>query len=258
MRDDFTQQTLDTIAKRVGVRCSNPSCRKLTTGPRSDSSKIVNIGVGAHITAASENGPRYNSKLSSEERKSANNGIWLCQNCAKLIDNDPEKYPIAALEDWKIKSEETARDEIEGNSPAQTTLSESINIEIDYKKLKTLSELHEYGLIITVQNMGEKIFENYHIDIEFPSIVLDNPEQNTTYVSNRSNSTVSFFRIKNHDNCNAIYPGDSRPFQPFEYYMTHKIYGHRGDLFNFIVKATLYSESSKLIIERKFKELQFF
>jgi hypothetical protein len=77
MRDDFAQQTLDTLAKRVGVRCSNPGCRKLTTGPRTDTSRIINIGVAAHITAASPGGPRFATDLSTEERRSPDNGIWL-------------------------------------------------------------------------------------------------------------------------------------------------------------------------------------
>lgn len=59
MRDDFSKLTLDILAKRVGIRCSNAGCRKLTTGPRNESSQIINIGVGAHITAATPGGPRF-------------------------------------------------------------------------------------------------------------------------------------------------------------------------------------------------------
>jgi hypothetical protein len=50
--------------------------------------KPLILGVAAHITAASPDGPRYDQNLSSEQRKSPDNGIWLCQNCAKLVDND--------------------------------------------------------------------------------------------------------------------------------------------------------------------------
>lgn len=115
--DDFSPTVKDMLAKRVGVRCSNPACRKLTIGPRDDSTKSVNIGVAAHITAASPAGPRFDSSLSSEQRKSANNGIWLCQNCAKLIDNDQFKYTVALLQGWKQVSEEQARIELEGGKP---------------------------------------------------------------------------------------------------------------------------------------------
>ena len=83
-------------------------------GPHSDSTKAVNIGVAAHITAASEGGPRYYPKLSSEERQSSNNGIWLCQDCAKLIDTDELRFPVDLLHEWKRKAEEAAQSEIEG------------------------------------------------------------------------------------------------------------------------------------------------
>jgi hypothetical protein len=58
-RDDFNQQTKEMLARRVGYRCVNPHCRKPTSSPRSQPSKAVNIGVAAHITAASEGGPRW-------------------------------------------------------------------------------------------------------------------------------------------------------------------------------------------------------
>jgi len=80
MRDDFDAKTKEMLARRVGYRCSNPDCRKLTSGPQEDPTKAVSIGVAAHITAASEGGPRYDDSLSLEERSSVDNGIWLCQN----------------------------------------------------------------------------------------------------------------------------------------------------------------------------------
>ena len=74
------------------------------------------MGVAAHITAASPKGPRYDQMLSAEERRSLENGIWLCQNCGKLVDNDPARYSTELLRQWKRLSEEAARLELE--SPA--------------------------------------------------------------------------------------------------------------------------------------------
>ena len=113
MRDDFSSKTKEILAKRVAFRCSNPDCRKLTCGPRTEPDKTVNIGVAAHITAAAPNGPRYESGLSDEQRKAATNGIWLCQNCAKLIDNDTLSYPTFLLERWKVQAELEAKTQIE-------------------------------------------------------------------------------------------------------------------------------------------------
>lgn len=108
-RDDFSPEVKDILAKRVGMRCSNPNCRQPTSGPQEDPEKVLNIGVAAHISAASPKGPRYDDKLTAGERASVDNGIWLCQNCGKLADNDPPRYPTDLLRRWKQLSEEAAR-----------------------------------------------------------------------------------------------------------------------------------------------------
>lgn len=95
------------------MACSNPGCRKPTCGPREDPAKSINIGVAAHITAASPGGVRYNSSLSEAERTSIENGIWLCQNCAKLIDNDKDRYSVSCLREWKARAEKSALESVE-------------------------------------------------------------------------------------------------------------------------------------------------
>jgi hypothetical protein len=109
MSDDFSDAVKKALADRVGHLCSNPECRALTSGPQEDPRKAVNLGVAAHITAASPGGPRYASKLSPEERSGHENGIWLCQNCAKLIDNDPARFTVDVLRKWKSGAEAEAK-----------------------------------------------------------------------------------------------------------------------------------------------------
>src|SRR3954447_23762592 len=116
MRDDFHPTTKELLAKRVGYRCSNPYCYQLTSGPHKEITKSINLGVAAHITAASPRGPRYNSSLSSKQRISAQNGIWLCQKCAKLIDNDPVRYNLDVLHEWKQVAEKSAIRELESGT----------------------------------------------------------------------------------------------------------------------------------------------
>ena len=112
MRDDFSTETKEILAKRVGYHCSNPNCKIITCGPRTETNKFISIGVAAHITAASPNGPRHNALLSKTERGSVENGIWLCQNCSKLIDNDTSKFTVEYLRNWKIKAEQLARNKL--------------------------------------------------------------------------------------------------------------------------------------------------
>lgn len=107
-RDDFSQTTKTRLAKLARYHCCNPSCRKLTSAPTSDGAKEVNIGVAAHICAAAS-GPsarRYRADMTTEQRKSQENGIWLCQDCAKAIDSDDPIFTEAFLHSWKQKHSE--------------------------------------------------------------------------------------------------------------------------------------------------------
>lgn len=105
MRDNFSNITKDILGKRVSFKCSNPNCRKTTVRAHTIDDKVINIGVASHITAASKGGPRYCKEMDSDERKSIKNGIWLCQNCAKLIDTDSDKYSTVELLKWKSRAE---------------------------------------------------------------------------------------------------------------------------------------------------------
>ncbi|MCI9039518.1 MAG: hypothetical protein HFJ29_06590 [Clostridia bacterium] len=104
-RDNFTYAVKNKLAKRVAYVYSNPNCRKMTIGPDSKNG-INNIGVAAHICATTPGGPRYDGNMSEEQRKSINNGIWLCQSCAKLIDSDENKYNIQVIKSWKQQTED--------------------------------------------------------------------------------------------------------------------------------------------------------
>jgi hypothetical protein len=38
--------------------------------------------------------------------------VWLCQNCAKLVDNDPTRFTSHLLRQWKSRADETASKEV--------------------------------------------------------------------------------------------------------------------------------------------------
>lgn len=77
-------------------------------GPGDDPLAVANIGKAAHIAAAAPGGPRYVASMTSNERSSIDNAIWLCSNCATMIDVAPEAYPISLLHEWKHQAEHAA------------------------------------------------------------------------------------------------------------------------------------------------------
>ncbi len=106
-RDDFNDDTLRRLAGRSGHMCAFPGCRRLTVGPSDDrQSGLSMVGVGAHITAASAGGPRYDGSISKEERRSESNGVWMCQTHGKLVDDNTSKHTVEELKRWKSQHED--------------------------------------------------------------------------------------------------------------------------------------------------------
>ena len=106
--DDFQAATKRLLAQRAGYVCSCPDCRAPTAGPALDDDRAVNLGEAAHITAAQPNGPRYDPKLTQEQRRDAENGIWMCAIHASLVDRDENRFPVVLLQNWKSDAEHRA------------------------------------------------------------------------------------------------------------------------------------------------------
>lgn len=104
-RDNFTAATKTALARRAAHFCSNPRCLKLTVGPSSVTTKALITGHAAHIHAASKLGPRYKASQTSEERRSIENGIWLCRECGVIVDSDESGHTADQLRKWKVDHE---------------------------------------------------------------------------------------------------------------------------------------------------------
>lgn len=98
---DFTKRIVTTLGERAHFLCSNPKCRKMTTGPHSDDGKSLRSGEAAHIYSARSQNARYNKDLTDEQVRDIKNGIWLCRDCHKQIDHDEKEFPARLLFQWK-------------------------------------------------------------------------------------------------------------------------------------------------------------
>lgn len=118
---DFSEVTKRTIAGRAGWRCSFPDCWKATIGPGAASDETSLVGQAAHILpSAPGKGPRAEEIIDEDVtyRKSAANGIWLCETHGKLVDkNRGADYPSALLSSYKALRERMALIELSGTAP---------------------------------------------------------------------------------------------------------------------------------------------
>ncbi|MEM5458488.1 HNH endonuclease [Paraburkholderia phytofirmans] len=107
-RINFPKETVRQIAFEAHLFCSNPECCRFTSYSTTEA-KARAIAEAAHINAASEDGPRPGDVRTEEELKSATNGIWLCDTCHRLIDDDPSRFPESRLREWKSNHAEFVR-----------------------------------------------------------------------------------------------------------------------------------------------------
>ena len=126
MRDDFNKATRERLAHRAGYKCSKPDCGVATRGADANAQGTIDLGIAAHLTAAAPGGPRYDASLSSQERRSYENGIWLCANHAKLVDSDARHFTIEQLREWKGQAERRSFLEValSSDAPASASISE--------------------------------------------------------------------------------------------------------------------------------------
>jgi hypothetical protein len=101
----FSVETVATLGKRAAMLCSNPDCGALTSGPASEAGESINIGEAAHVYGRTNGSARFKEGFSEAERSDVTNGVWLCRNCHKLIDNDPLRFPADLLFLWRRQHE---------------------------------------------------------------------------------------------------------------------------------------------------------
>lgn len=109
---NFSNKTVETLARRARFQCSNPDCSVQTVGPNSDPDKATTIGEAAHIFGAKPGSPRFDQNMSDVTRAAITNGIWLCCNCHREIDRDAKLYTAELLLRWRSLHEERVLKEL--------------------------------------------------------------------------------------------------------------------------------------------------
>jgi hypothetical protein len=104
-RDNFSLKTIALLQGEAGCFCANPNCLAFTIGAKlGDDEGVIKEGRAAHITAAARGGKRYDENLTPQQRKHSSNGIWLCNVCAAVVDDDDKEYPVEKLRAWKAEA----------------------------------------------------------------------------------------------------------------------------------------------------------
>jgi hypothetical protein len=183
-RDDFNEKVKQLLCQQVGGKCAKPDCRITTIGPHEIMDKRTTIGVAAHIAAAAQGGPRFDKLMSPKERKSVHNGIWLCQNHAREIDVNPDKYPIDLLERWKKKAISLADSELgqrqlsqaEVNTKAVDTLLTHVQPTFQQNKITSLIQTVHSGVAAKFDQLDSRFSVLTRFDGNNVNYIIDAKE----------------------------------------------------------------------------------
>lgn len=92
-------------------------CRHYSYSAASDTSANVNYGEAAHIKAVSNAWPRFDANQTDEECRDASNGLWLCRNCHKKVDNKNSVNLYTTDYLYLIKEQARAVTMVQNNQP---------------------------------------------------------------------------------------------------------------------------------------------
>lgn len=271
MRDDFSTDTIRRVGERVGLLCSNPDCGVATKGPHTAVEKAANLGKACHVHAASPGGPRYLAEQTPDQRASIENAIWLCSNCAVAIDADPERFPADLLRAWKTLAEHRAKDRL-GKVAAASSLPAAppryrVELTLAYAKVRISQDLHRYELDVRLKNVGARRIDDWYIEIELPTCVVEKGITILSKVADRSDERTSVFRSRIGDadagpSRRALLVGDNHKFG-IPYFMDHTLFRQNTEtnnaLFSQVIRARAFVDGELTAEqERPFDDLQCF
>lgn len=172
-RLEFSDTVRRELARKAMYVCSNPTCLRVT-GFMTTNGDARAMAEGAHIYAASPNGPRSAASPGKQLTKGTlvtlpdatqvkvldeANGIWLCRNCHGRVDADAEEYPVELLWEWKQGHEKL--------------ISSLVDLDLE-RSLEALGmRLQAHGVKRKLLHWLEgKRFMSTGLDLEFPRHVL--------------------------------------------------------------------------------------
>jgi hypothetical protein len=108
--------------------------------------------------------------MTSEERKSAANGIWLCQNCAKLVDSSEDAWTVEGLCAWKRHAESQAAKHSRATHDEITNLIDQIDHAVSnmYEFMSYWRQQEDYWPMPDIRTTSEEdMIRLWHEHMEF-------------------------------------------------------------------------------------------
>lgn len=102
---------------RAASRCAFPDCRRELVIDCNAVDDASLVGEECHMVAKELDASRGESPLTSKQRDAYENLILLCNTHHKIVDDQPNTYPVELLQQMKEEQEQWVRDSLQGAVP---------------------------------------------------------------------------------------------------------------------------------------------
>jgi len=159
-----SKMTVRDVALKSGNLCAFPNCNEKIMDENSNF-----VGQLCHIEAAEPGGERYRASMTDEERRHANNLMFMCYR-HHVITDDVAKYPTPDMQKMKQNHEKR----FAGTNPHMSQLlrdwtqSSEPTFPLNLKKMNRICGWHQRDdeLEYSVEELSEYIEKLRHIPIE--------------------------------------------------------------------------------------------
>ena len=107
---NISTKTYKMLWGRAASRCAFPDCRRELVMEKTSADDASLFGEACHMVAKEPEGPRGTSPLNSKQRDEYDNLLLLCNIHHKVIDDQPNTYPVERLKTMKTEHERWVRE----------------------------------------------------------------------------------------------------------------------------------------------------
>jgi len=131
----------------------------------------------------------------------------------------------------------------------------NVQVSIDYRKRSVSSEVHHYELVVVAKNNGTKRLDDWEVEVEFPTPLLEPGVGVGGKVNSRSDHIRSTFRAGS-ESFKELRPGDKREIR-YGYRWDKEIYNRKDEFLNQLATAKLSVDGQIVATaQRPISELQ--
>lgn len=105
------------LAMKSGNMCAFPDCGKALSADATDKDPSAVLGEAAHIFGERDGAARHEPTKLDPFVNSSENLIFLCREHHRLIDRQPNSYPVEMLFGWKEKHEGRIKESVDDAMP---------------------------------------------------------------------------------------------------------------------------------------------